>query len=61
MTRTADARAVFSDNAHAKDPDKAEPAAIARLQAEGAPFTDTEITYNIRGLLIAGNVTTPST
>jgi cytochrome P450 len=31
---------------------------MARLQAEGAPLTDTEITYNIRGLLIAGNVTT---
>lgn len=31
---------------------------MARLQADGAPLTDTEITYNIRGLLIAGNVTT---
>ena len=31
---------------------------MARLQAAGAPLTDTEITYNIRGLLIAGNVTT---
>ncbi len=31
---------------------------MARLQTEGAPLTDTEITYNIRGLLIAGNVTT---
>ncbi len=29
VTRMADARAIFSDNAHAKDPDKAEPAAIA--------------------------------
>lgn len=31
---------------------------MARLQADGAPLCDTEITYNIRGLLIAGNVTT---
>jgi len=31
---------------------------MARLQASGAPLSDTEITYNIRGLLIAGNVTT---
>lgn len=31
---------------------------MARLQSAGAPLTDTEITYNIRGLLIAGNVTT---
>ncbi len=31
---------------------------MARIQAAGAPLTDTEITYNIRGLLIAGNVTT---
>lgn len=31
---------------------------MARLQAAGAPLSDTEITYNIRGLLIAGNVTT---
>ncbi len=31
---------------------------MARIQADGAPLTDTEITYNIRGLLIAGNVTT---
>ena len=31
---------------------------MARLQAEGAPLSDTDITYNIRGLLIAGNVTT---
>lgn len=31
---------------------------MARLQAAGAALSDTEITYNIRGLLIAGNVTT---
>lgn len=31
---------------------------MARIQADGAPLSDTEITYNIRGLLIAGNVTT---
>lgn len=31
---------------------------MARIQAAGAPLSDTEITYNIRGLLIAGNVTT---
>jgi len=31
---------------------------MARLQAAGVPLSDTEITYNIRGLLIAGNVTT---
>jgi cytochrome P450 len=31
---------------------------MARAQKDGAPLTDTEITYNIRGLLIAGNVTT---
>lgn len=31
---------------------------MAKLQAAGAPLSDTEITYNIRGLLIAGNVTT---
>ncbi|MDZ4761825.1 MAG: cytochrome P450 [Alphaproteobacteria bacterium] len=31
---------------------------MARLQAGGAPLTDVEITYNLRGLLIAGNVTT---
>jgi cytochrome P450 len=31
---------------------------MARAQMAGAPLTDTEITYNIRGLLIAGNVTT---
>jgi hypothetical protein len=31
---------------------------MARAQSAGAPLTDTEITYNIRGLLIAGNVTT---
>jgi cytochrome P450 len=31
---------------------------MARAQAAGAPLSDTEITYNIRGLLIAGNVTT---
>jgi cytochrome P450 len=31
---------------------------MARAQRDGAPLTDTEITYNIRGLLIAGNVTT---
>ncbi len=29
VTRMADARAIFSDNSHFKDPDKAEPAAIA--------------------------------
>lgn len=31
---------------------------MARVQMAGAPLSDTEITYNIRGLLIAGNVTT---
>jgi cytochrome P450 len=31
---------------------------MARAQATGAPLSDTEITYNLRGLLIAGNVTT---
>lgn len=31
---------------------------MAKLQAAGAPLSDTEVTYNIRGLLIAGNVTT---
>lgn len=31
---------------------------MARVQASGARLADTEITYNIRGLLIAGNVTT---
>ncbi len=31
---------------------------MAKAQAAGAPLSDTEITYNIRGLLIAGNVTT---
>ena len=31
---------------------------MARLQAEGAALTDVEITFNLRGLLIAGNVTT---
>jgi cytochrome P450 len=31
---------------------------MARIQAADAPLADTEITYNIRGLLIAGNVTT---
>lgn len=31
---------------------------MAKLQTAGAPLSDTEITYNIRGLLIAGNVTT---
>ncbi len=31
---------------------------MARAQAAGAELSDTEITYNIRGLLIAGNVTT---
>lgn len=31
---------------------------MAKAQVAGAPLTDTEITYNIRGLLIAGNVTT---
>ena len=31
---------------------------MARAQMAGAPLSDTEITYNIRGLLIAGNVTT---
>lgn len=31
---------------------------MAHAQMNGAPLTDTEITYNIRGLLIAGNVTT---
>lgn len=31
---------------------------MVRAQMAGAPLTDTEITYNIRGLLIAGNVTT---
>lgn len=31
---------------------------MARIQAEGAPLSDVEITFNLRGLLIAGNVTT---
>lgn len=31
---------------------------MARAQAAGTPLSDTEITYNIRGLLVAGNVTT---
>lgn len=31
---------------------------MAKAQAAGAPLSDTEITYNIRGLLIAANVTT---
>lgn len=31
---------------------------MARAQIADAPITDTEITYNIRSLLIAGNVTT---
>lgn len=31
---------------------------MARAQADGAPLSDVEITYNLRGLLIAGNVTT---
>lgn len=31
---------------------------MVRLQAEGAPLSDVEITFNLRGLLIAGNVTT---
>lgn len=31
---------------------------MARAQANGAPLSDVEITYNLRGLLIAGNVTT---
>lgn len=31
---------------------------MAKAQTEGVRLTDTEITYNIRGLLIAGNVTT---
>lgn len=31
---------------------------MARAQASGVPLSDTEITYNIRGLLVAGNVTT---
>ncbi|MFT3723955.1 MAG: cytochrome P450 [Hyphomonadaceae bacterium] len=31
---------------------------MARVQASGVPLSDTEITYNLRGLLIAGNVTT---
>jgi cytochrome P450 len=31
---------------------------MARLQAAGAPLSDVEITFNLRGLLIAGNVTT---
>lgn len=31
---------------------------MARVQASGAHLADTEITYNIRGLLVAGNVTT---
>lgn len=30
---------------------------MAKVQAAGAPLSDVEITYNIRGLLIAGNVT----
>lgn len=31
---------------------------MARAQADGATLSDVEITYNLRGLLIAGNVTT---
>lgn len=31
---------------------------MARVQAAGAPLTDAEITFNLRGLLIAGHVTT---
>jgi cytochrome P450 len=31
---------------------------MAHAQANGAPLSDVEITYNLRGLLIAGNVTT---
>jgi cytochrome P450 len=31
---------------------------MARAQAEGAALSDVEITFNLRGLLIAGNVTT---
>lgn len=31
---------------------------MARIQSEGAPLSDVEITFNLRGLLIAGNVTT---
>jgi cytochrome P450 len=31
---------------------------MARIQVEGAPLSDVEITFNLRGLLIAGNVTT---
>jgi cytochrome P450 len=31
---------------------------MARAQADGAPLSDVEITFNLRGLLIAGNVTT---
>jgi cytochrome P450 len=31
---------------------------MARVQIEGAPLSDVEITFNLRGLLIAGNVTT---
>ena len=38
VPRMADARAIFSDNARAKDPDKAEPAAIAiRRRRSTAP------------------------
>ncbi len=31
---------------------------MARIQAQGAPLSDVEITFNLRGRLIAGNVTT---
>ncbi len=31
---------------------------MARIQAGGAPLTDVEITFNLRTLLVAGNVTT---
>jgi len=49
-------RGRFSDAKH--DPPDDLFGDMARLQAAGAPLSDTEITYNIRGLLIAGNVTT---
>lgn len=31
---------------------------MAKLQAEGAPLSDIDITFNLRGVLIAGNITT---
>ncbi|MDP3739839.1 MAG: cytochrome P450 [Hyphomonadaceae bacterium] len=31
---------------------------MAKAQAEGAPLSDVDITFNLRGVLIAGNITT---